>query len=321
MYLFQNPASAERGAGQSKLGNYQSAAPMIYYAQVTSIDDETHGYRIFAKIPGIDVDNSITPIKDKDEAIMALPLLPMNISIFPQKGDSVFIFIQNTQKKHGERFWLGPITSQPQFLRNDPFFFGSTSTRKVGAMTIPDISIDIVGRANGVFPKQNEIAIQGKDNSDILFRPKQVVLRAGKAENLIPNNSRIPTFNSKNPAYFKLAYYVPINNTNPKNVEYGSIGAMVANKLLLLTHKKTEFEYNITAPNEEITESSLLSIINNAESAVYGDTLRQFLELVKLYLKNHTHYYAGMKSVPNQTAIEIEKFDLKTILAENIKIV
>lgn len=325
MYFF-----SEQFPNTFSFGNRPSAfdttpAPYnVYFAEVCSVEDKDDGGRIYAKIPGIDAPSGSTT----DISIRATPLLSRFINIMPQVNETVFIFIQDKNRQYGERFWMGPIISQPQFLSRDIYNGNSLSTTKYSSLRAPDTPPTKVATANGVYPKRDEIAFQGRDNSDILFRPRQVVIRAGKFDSIKTkdpklNDGYIPDFNIKNPTYFKLAYNIPIENNNGAIVK-GSAAAMVAEKLLLLTFggRKNDFsEFKLAEPNVEISEKTILEILSKAEPAVYGYVLIEFLNLAKDYMANHVHPYPGRPPVQDEIVKRVLNFNLEKFLAKNIRLV
>ena len=51
---------------------------------------------------------------------------------------------------------------------------------------------------------------------------------------------------------------------------------------------------------------------------VYGDTLVEFLELVRDYVKSHVHPYHGMVADEGIEKLSVLNYDLQTILNKNI---
>ena len=68
-----------------------------------------------------------------------------------------------------------------------------------------------------------------------------------------------------------------------------------------------------------ITDDEQEKINNDAHPLVYGDTLVEFLELVKKYVISHVHPYNGLPADPSKTTTDVMGFNLNTILNKNIK--
>jgi hypothetical protein len=69
-----------------------------------------------------------------------------------------------------------------------------------------------------------------------------------------------------------------------------------------------------------ITPEIQLEINSKAHPMVHGDTLYEFLTLVKQYILTHVHPYAGLPADPDEIVQEIRKYDLNNLLDKNIRI-
>ena len=67
-----------------------------------------------------------------------------------------------------------------------------------------------------------------------------------------------------------------------------------------------------------ITDEEQEKINKGAHPLVYGDTLVEFLELVKQYVISHVHPYHGLPADPSTTTTDVIRFDLNRILNKNI---
>lgn len=335
MYCFNDLPRFGGGGSRPSINDVNPRDSIIYIAEVVSIDDENDSGRIWAKIPNID-NKWATRLANADSLeskalirneIAAIPLLAKHVNIFPAVGESVFIFIQNHDRKHAERFWVGPLISQPQYLPLDDTI-KNKSNLKAGGLAAPDTSPRFVPAAKGVFPRKHEISVQGRYNSDLIFRRNEVVLRAGQFQLEKPKGSTIPIFNTKQ-AYFKLNYDVPIGKANSS--ERGSVATMVADKLLFLTYtgKQNDFsEYKLTdggntndAKGFELTEKTMAEILAKAEPAVYGNILLNYLLRINEFVERHTHPYVALPPDKDESVCNVLNYDLNTLLAQNIRLV
>jgi hypothetical protein len=335
MYFFNDLPRFGGGGSRPSINDTNPSQFLVYIGTVISIDDESDGGRIFATIPNIDNGwanryKAATTKSDKElvrNEIAAIPLLPKHVNVFPEVGESIFIFIQDNSKKNGDRFWVGPIISQPQYLKLDDSV-KNKSNFKYGGLASPSTAPSTIPENNGVYPRKNEIALQGRDNADLIFRSGEAVLRAGKFKAEIPKDTKIPVFNPRQ-AYFKLAFNIPINKN--QSTEKGSVATVVADKLLLCTYngRQNDFdEFKLTdASNRnpskgfELTEKTLLEILDKAEPAVYGNVLVEYLKLVNEFISNHSHPYHGMPPVRDKFVINALEYDLNSLLAKNIRLV
>jgi hypothetical protein len=337
MYFFNDLPRFGGGGGLPSINDIKASQFNVHIATVIDIDDTNDSGRICAIIKGKDdsakhrLDNARTKeeIASIKNEIYALPLLPKYLNVFPKKNEIVFIFIQDDNKPYGERFWVGPIISQPQYLRIDDTV-KNKSNLKYGGVAAPSPAPSTIPEANGVYPRKNEIAFQGRDNADLIFRSGEAILRAGKYKNEIPKETNIPVFNPKQ-AYFKLANNVSVKKNSDNSTTKGSVATMVADKLLLLTYdgRQNHFdEYKLTDgsnkdPNigYEITEKTLLEVLEKAEPAVYGNVLVSFMKLIKEFASNHTHPYSGLPPVRDKFVLNVLEYDLNSLLAKNIRLV
>lgn len=267
---------------------------LIYIGEVRSIDDPLDSMRIKVRIKGVD-----DKLSD-DELPFCDPALTKFIFILPKVGEAVKIYLYNIDKKFTRREWNGPIISQFQRLSNDPLYYTALSNTEYGeANPLPGYSK--IPDADGVYPDKEDIVYQGRDNTDIIFKPRRVVIRAGKF--MFDDNTKL---NNINPAYIDLQY-----SEDGKK----SLINIVATKINLISHTGNP-KFDAIIAQELIDE-----IEKNGYSLVRGELLVRFLKLMVDFVVNHIHPYAtlppnkGVGKVP-----EIANFDLNSILATNHKV-
>ena len=102
-----------------------------------------------------------------------------------------------------------------------------------------------------------------------------------------------------------------------EKVENSSVINVVANRINLLSHNG-EHSFDLTNPKEMISTETQEKINSEAHPLVYGDTLVEFLELVKTFVRSHVHPYNGLAPDPSTVQTDVLKFELETILNKNI---
>lgn len=102
-----------------------------------------------------------------------------------------------------------------------------------------------------------------------------------------------------------------------KNDVTTSVINVVANKINLISHDGAH-SFNLTDPEGLITDDEQEKINNEAHPLVYGDTLVEFLELVKRYVISHVHPYNGLPADPSKSTTDVMGYDLNKILNKNI---
>ncbi len=287
--------------------NENGLTTVFYQGIVISNDDSNDGGRIKVRIKGID-----DALLDS-ELPYAFPLLQKFFSVTPKKKEVVFIFVANTNNPYTDRLFIGPIVSQPQMLSKDSFIGGATSMLDSGFME-PKTAPSTIPESKGSFPNIEDVSIQGRENSDIIFKKNEVIIRAGKFDfNTKPNE--IPKFNIKNPSFIQIKHSEKFNNDGFVNI--------VSNKINLLTHENGSPRFILNDQDSMINDDTLRAIIEKAHPMVFGDLLIEYLELMRLAIINHVHSYHGNKAQDLSGANDLKKFlefDVNKILSKNIKI-
>jgi hypothetical protein len=169
--------------------------PIIRMGEVISITDPTKSGRIQVRITGIDDKES-----DKN-LIPCVPLLPKYVTALPKVGESVFVFqYENsssspTSSFKTKRFWVGPLITQPTKLEGE-FYNSSLSILPDGYTKLKDPNLEI-----GTYGEDEDIILQGRYNTDIIQKDRQIWLRVGKYVEGSPNK-----FNDKNLGYIQLKF-------------------------------------------------------------------------------------------------------------------
>lgn len=284
--------------------NKQAPSNLIYIGRVTSNDDEYDGGRLRVRIDGLD--DSITD----DKLPYAFPLIPKFFGVTPNVGEAVMIFKTNIDTDFENRMWVGPIISQPQFLKNDPYFFTATSTMDSGVVE-PQTAPSNVTSARGVYPDKKYITIQGRNNNDIIFKDNELVIRNGK--HIVDENLQ---FNDETISYIQLKNDVILDDDSDK---VGSVTNIVSNRINLLSHDGIP-SFNLADRDKLINDDQMKRILDNCSPLVYGDKLVTLLELIKEFISSHTHPYNGLPPVMDKNTLDILKTNLDDLLSKNIRI-
>lgn len=262
----------------------------VQIAVVASVDDPDALGRIKVKIPG-------PASKGGDDGIVledlpwAYPMVPKYFSSTPKVGEGVFVFIFTNQKSHSDRLYLGPIISQLTNLNNDPVSTTALSPFTF-AVNSPKVNLNMIPALTGVYPNVDDIAIQGRYNTDFLLRTNEVLIRAGKFVEITPNgNNPFPIeFNISTPGYIQVRNAVPltrpVENVTPP---VGSVVNIVGSKINLLTHKDGVPRFNLANQTDQLSNDEILNILDNAHQIPFGDILLQYLKLLKTAFLNHVH--------------------------------
>lgn len=179
-------------------------------ARIVSIDDTT------GKIEGKKTDNQETydsysgldrGIVDKD-LVMCVPMFPQFFFVKPQVGEMVFIVMENPKDESATRYWIGPIITSKLKLKYQAYedsvsVFDKTSfysNKKIdgSSMTVEQ-----------VFPKDADVALQGRNDADLILKNREALLIAGKF------NSQTYSVNTERPSYLRLRQVDVATTTQP----------------------------------------------------------------------------------------------------------
>lgn len=271
----------------------------LYLGRVISNDDNVGGNRIKATIYPAD------KRKTAREIPYAFPLIPKMVHIVPKVGEMVIIICDDMNNPNSQRYYLGPIISQPQFLFHEGSI-SATSLLKGGVM--PELpSPASYASMHGAFPKVDEIAILGRKNSDIILSDNDLRIRCG-VRLVDENNNKNIIFNKESPSYIKLKHY-------PVRLQEGaeSTATIVADKINLISNVGEPY-FNVADTNEGISDEEMREIIEKAHRLPYGDVLVNFLSLLLKMFKSHTHKYHNLPPCPDTNS---SIFDAKYSSDEN----
>lgn len=274
---------------------------IIKIGEVVSIDDEYTAGRIRVRVME-DRYSSETPY--------AYPLLPYMVHVTPKIGEAVLLIYSNLGNS-SQRFYIGPIIHQPQFVNNDIFSNAISFLKGYNDRTLP--SVDRIPETHGIYPKKDEIAIMGRKDTDLIFSDNDVRLRCGvhKTDKYDLLNSE---FNKLNPTFIKLKLHDTkfSNNTNTS-------ATIVSENINLISTVGTP-EFNVSDVNESISDEEMAKIIETAHQLPYGDKLVEFLKLLLKAFNAHTHNYHNLPPIPDMTYNAVNNFNLNDILSKNVKI-
>ena len=270
-------------------GNY------IYkFGKVVSVVDNQDGDRIKVYVRGED-----SPNYKVDDLPYAFPLLPKHLYVKPQVGEMVFVFRQSGDS-NDERFYVGPIISQPHRLNSDTL---APDAFLAGGTIAPDIAPSTIPENRGIQPDPSDIAMLGRGSTDIVQK-KEDRIRAGKSKDL-------KKLNDSNQTYVQVK--------NEPSTEKGQIN-IVGDKINLLSHSST-IKFNLNDPEKLITDEEFAKILKDAQQLPLGNRLVEYLDLQRKAFMTHIHPYAGMTpDLEQQELKNYIKYDLNKLLSEDIRI-
>lgn len=287
---------------------------IINIGTVESVFDDSDGGRITVITNGD---------KFSSEHLDAFPLLPKMFQTAPKPGEAVLVIYSQLGNNQSQRFYIGPIISQPQKLEEDLYHYGEGQATSLfyGSNTVPYERISNYQETNGAFPKQSDVAIIGRKSEDVILKDGEIDIRCGIRHDT-PYDSKKPgivgnvIFNSINPSYIQLKYR--------KNKQ--SIANIVADKINFISNNNNLFEpINLTNKNNNegdvlIHDDDMDKLMAQLHELPYGDILVKILEIYRTAILNHVHPYVLREPCEDQNITSLSAIDLNTILSPNIKI-
>lgn len=260
----------------------------------------------------------------------AFPLLPKVFQSIPKVGEAVFVIVndENGDKTTSQRYFIGPIISQPQY---------NSYCQKENATTLlqthdrnPIGKISNVDDTRGSFPKVDDIAVVGRGREDIVLKyddttkASEINVRAGiRAEPTNSQNKDIVgnvIFNDIDPAYIQLKYKQGIAHGEKT---YGSsIINMVADRINIMSNLDDSVSDKIHNKDTLVDETSVDSIMENLHQVPKGDELVKLLKIMKGCILHHVHPWAGMEQCGDWSGFiqELNNFTIEGILSDYVRI-
>jgi hypothetical protein len=303
---------------------------LIYPAIVREVSDNAGYNRIKAEIVNLSNEGRIYAGKDKDASLeqmpICIPLLPEFMHVRPQIGETVLLLLENPSDPTSARYWIGPVINQQTKLEFQSFASAQAIYNKAslnGNQIGGSPSTRNDNDAGTLFAKQDEIAFQGRKNSDLVLGNNQVKLRTGIFQNLLDFKE-----NTDYPCQIELkiveqpiatsgvrladaelnATFEPFSQQNIKASNINLISP--EGKFRKLSSATAELAYNPRL-NDFGEEAKTL------HPAVLGDELVNILYLIISYMFTHIHTPQS-PALANNFAFELQKFRNKNFLSAQI---
>jgi len=270
-------------------------ADLFKYGTVIDVNDSLDGDRVRIHIKGVD------PSKfSVNDIPYAFPLLPKTFHCKPKVGEIVLVFTK-TGSYDDDRFWIGPIISQPHKIEYDTI--SALSFLSPGLIN-PDTPPSTDPNNVGVNMDSEDIGLQGRGSTDVILKPDEIRIRAGKSLDY-------RTLNQVNPSYIQIKFDKSANESNIN---------LVADNINILSHKGLE-NFNLNDPNNLISDEEYSKILEKAHQLPFGDVLIEFLNIFIKAFTSHVHAYHGLPPDLKQTEVKtLIAYELNKILSNNIRI-
>lgn len=297
----------------------------VVIAKVLETNDPKNGGRIKVFIDGID--QVTTPVTSLP---YAYPLMSRVIHVMPKVGEAVLILmadikVDKQDQLTGNRFWIGPLLTNYEFINYDNTDIHNVITTKNTYAINRNITSDPLQGSKSqnrkskeldIFPVDtntppqresnlDDVTIVGRNNTDIIQSENKVTLRAGKHKKNSPTSA-----NTINPTYSILELI------DEKN----SYSLTVGDEIFLISHKgKYSFK-------KVLTKDDIDSMRQNSQSMLYGELTVSYLKTLTEVFLNHIHthsqetptYKDGKKGRIDELTEQLK--NIENLLAKNVKI-
>lgn len=291
----------------------------VIYVEYPATANGSGALRVKARIDGDD-----NRMLDGDIP-WAFPLLPKVFQSVPKVGESVFIFTSAINNVLSQRYYIGPIITQPQYHEMTPSSIARTMLDK-GDYTPLEQYTDFQG-TEGSFPSVEDVAVIGRGKEDIALKydsgttTSEVDIRCGirGSADGTENPSKIGNiiFNQLDPAYIQLKY----KNGIAKGAS--SIVNIVANKINIMSNLDEEIKHNLADSKEMVKESEMDNVMKKLHQVPLGDVLVEYLDLLKGAILHHVHPWPGMEQCgdySNYITRLVGFGDLNKILSKHVRV-
>ena len=246
------------------------------------------------------------------------PLLPKHIHLNPKVGECVLIILASLNSPTSQRYFIGPLISQQYALNFDPYFFQSRCLLTGGNSAKPLPNPIMNAENNGSYPNEKDVALQGRNNADLILKENEVRLRCGFKRYPYTTAENNLLFNREDLSYIQMRYK-GYKGKIYHGDDFNSCINIVADKINLLSHKSKN-QFTLNDPNELIPFDEQIRIHKEAHPLPYGDELIEFLKKLIEVIRTHTHPMSMDPPCFTDPQNDVLKTVLDNFLSKSIRI-
>ena len=301
-------------------GSATKGDKIIYLARVVDNVDRSNMGRIQATIIDFnDVNGEEQPGKDKNDNIpkYAFPLIYQFVNVIPRVGELVYVFLENPKDQSSRRFYIGPIRSVKKKQSNFESAASANKLFTVNSYGQKDADNQPINNVT-TFSNDN-VRIDGKNNSSITFKSREVLITAGELQNnsfdindetkcfIQMKDNVIQTKEGLPPTPFDPPEVIVVRNAySQQNIVASNINLISSNASSRQNRALDEDGNLQDLSNVEISTNPDLETYGNIAKELHplvlGDELVKVLKIIIRFCLNHRH---TPQNIPYATTEEI----------------
>lgn len=274
-------------SGQDKTSSDGTVSNRIVYpAKVVNSSDPSGQNRLQVRIVDVAIDGKQKGGRDAhatdSQLPWCMPLVPEFFHVRPQVDEMVWVILENPYDNSSTRYWSGPIISSQYKLKfqkwDEAIKIFEISNFPPNQPKSSNINASII------FPGQGDVALQGRDDADLILKPREIFLTCGKFQ----KGTNDP--NIKSPSFIQLRQFDEKSNSalGVSLPQYSQMNAQSTNINLYSPNGKFRSKEDAALElSEELKNFGELA--QKLHPTVFGDELIKLLDIIIKVLLNHIH--------------------------------
>lgn len=258
---------------------------IVYPAIVVNNEDPLGMKRIIARIISLDNEGNINGGRDRDtpdnQLPLCIPMIPNHFHIVPLVDEMVYVILENPTDNSAPRYYIGSQINSQYKLKFQQYVEANRVFKKTSFNLNKDKDTD--PKASTIFPKEGDIALQGRNDSDVILKPREVFLVAGKFDKGTNN------LNITSPGSFQLVQKENDTTNDETLIPRYSQTNITSSNINIYSHLGKFRDENLAQfeVNEDL--KSFGDLAGTLHPAVFGDELIKLLDLIVRVMLNHIH--------------------------------
>jgi hypothetical protein len=294
-----------------------SAMKNLYPAIVVDEADPTEQGRLVARIVSLDEVGEVNGGRDRNisdgKLQFAVPLMPGFIHMRPLPGEMVFLLMENPSDITAPRYWIGPVLTSQLKLRYQTY----RDALRVFDKTSFNLNQQLLSRSEPSLglPERSDVALQGRDDTHIILRPKEIFIAAGLFR---PDTLKA---NLEHPSFLRMKQIV---NTDEKAELKRYSMAEMTSTVVNIYSPRGKFRENSLEQFEDNKElKELGELANKLHPTVFGDELVKLLDLMIRIILTHVHTPQAPLA-PNPNSKQLSNYtvtgELQRLLSKHVRV-